>query len=80
MTALFTTARKATSAALSAVLTPLIVLLASGEGLTVRLVVVAVLSGLVAGVATWATFNEIPEAERGVIEFDEPGDHATPEA
>ena len=72
MLALFTTARKALAAAIVATIGPLVALLQADDPLTLRGLLVAGLSGLAAGVATWATVNE-PAAE---VVDDEPGEHA----
>jgi hypothetical protein len=68
---LLTTARKATAATLAAFLTPFIALLAATGEVTVRNAVASLLSGAVAGVATWATAN---------TPADVPGEHAAPDA
>jgi hypothetical protein len=58
MSNFFTTARKAwVAGVLAALLQPLINLLTGAHVLTVRTLVVAILSGLVAAAAVWATSN-----------------------
>lgn len=71
MIALFTTARKATTGALSAFLAPLAALFVSDQDIDARVVVAALLTGAVAGLSVWGLGNTEPYEPRHAAR-DEP--------